>query len=371
MTSPLTIVPGPRRGKVTAPKSKSHEHRLLIAGFLAGDLSRLAPREGDSEDILATKRCLKALSGDSPSPVLDCGESGSTRRFLSPVAAALGKRPVFRTAGRLAERPQADYGVLNPGSFILDGGVSSQFVTGLLFALPLLDGDSSIRFSTPLESRGYVDMTLRVIAQAGIGITESDGGYDIPGGQKYRPCPGLAVEGDWSGAAFWYVMNTLGGDVEVSGLDENSAQPDKAVRGILRAVEGVRCGGRVEVDVSECPDLFPALCVAAGAMGGEVVFAGTKRLRYKESDRVAAMAGVLRGFGVETEQCGDAFTVHGTRGLFKGCEISTEGDHRVAMAAAVGAACSSGPVTLDDAACAAKSYPAFFGEFMEMEIITL
>ena len=140
----ITIEPGARRGSVAAPRSKSHEHRLLIADFLAGDYSRLAPAEGDADDILATKRCLLALAGDDTAPFLDCGESGSTRRFLAPIAAALGKKPVFKTAGRLADRPQMDYDDLQPGEFKLAGDVSSQFVTGLLFALPCGWGDVRI-----------------------------------------------------------------------------------------------------------------------------------------------------------------------------------------------------------------------------------
>ena len=178
----ITIEPGARRGSVAAPRSKSHEHRLLLADFLAGDYSRLAPAEGDADDIQATKRCLLALAGDDTAPFLDCGESGSTRRFLAPIAAALGKRPVFQTAGRLADRPQMDYDDLQPGEFKLAGDVSSQFVTGLLFALPLLKGDSFIRFTSPLESKGYVEMTRRVLVGAGVFIGVRDDGYDIPGG---------------------------------------------------------------------------------------------------------------------------------------------------------------------------------------------
>lgn len=363
----LVIEPGRRRGRVEAPRSKSHEHRLLIADFLAGDYSRLAPREGDADDIQATKRCLLALTGDDTAPFLDCGESGSTRRFLAPIAAALGKKPVFKTAGRLADRPQMDYDDLQPGEFKLAGDVSSQFVTGLLFALPLLKGDSFIRFTAPLESKGYVEMTRRVLVGAGIFIGVRDDGYDVPGGQTYHAQPDVAVEGDWSGAAFWFAMNALGSDIKVSGLDAKSVQPDRVVQDHLQRISTAWNGERVFVDVSECPDLFPALSVVAAASPGETVFTGTRRLRLKESDRTATMEDVLKRFGAEVENRENEFSVRGSEEPFRGGEIETGGDHRIAMAAAVGATHADGPVELDDAACAAKSYPSFFADFERLE----
>ena len=359
----ITLKEGRRRGQVVAPRSKSHEHRLLIADFLAGDYARLAPAEGDSDDILATKRCLAELATDNPAPLLDCGESGSTRRFLAPVAAALGRRPVYKMSGRLAERPQMSYDDLRPGRFELEGNVSSQFVTGLLFALPLLDGDSSIFFSSPLQSKDYVEMTRRVLIGAGIYIGVREDGFDIPGGQTYLPQPEAQVEGDWSGAAFWYGMNALGSEIMVSGLSRDSLQPDKAVVELARRIATAWSGEKVGVDVSGCPDIFPVLSVVAGASPGETLFTGTRRLRIKESDRVEAMAEALKGFGVETSAEDNSFTVRGLGGPLRGGSFASYSDHRIAMAVAVGATVADGPVEIDDADCTAKSYPSFFKTF--------
>lgn len=350
----LRLDPGPRRGTVTAPPSKSHEHRLLVANFLAGERTCLADAPGDAADILATKRCLRALATDTPEPILDCGESGSTLRFLAPVAAALGKTPRFVRSGRLAERPFREYRSLEPGEYELPGDVSSQFVTGLLFALPLLCGDSRIRFSSPLESRGYVDMTRDVLAKAGIVVKETeDGGYVVPGRQNYREQP-MEVEGDWSGAAFWCGMNALGSQISVEGLRPDSAQPDRVIADLLQESPD-------EIDVSQCPDIFPVLAMVAAGKAGQTVFRGIRRLRLKECDRVAAMVDVLGRFGVGAEAREETFTVEGTDSRFRGGgEFTAFGDHRIAMTVAVGATRADGPVFLDDPNCVKKSYPGFF-----------
>jgi len=352
------VMPGLRRGAVVAPPSKSHAHRLLIANFLAGERTCMEDAAGDSADVLATKRCLRALAEPTATPVLDCGESGSTLRFLAPVAAALGKIPTFKCAGRLAERPFKPYPKLESGLHDLAGNVSSQFVTGLLFALPLVKGDSQIRFTSLLESRGYVDMTLAVVRAAGIEVVEVADGFDIPGGQVFKS-QSAQVEGDWSGAAFWLAMNALGSDVKVSGLNDDSVQPDRAIRELLSDFPH-------EIDVSQCPDIFPVLTVVAAAQPSEMRFVGIRRLRLKECDRVAAMADVLGRFGVKVDVSDEAFSVHGTDAPFKGGAFVSYGDHRIAMSVAVGATRAAGPVALDDISCAAKSYPSFFDEFLAM-----
>ncbi len=353
----MKLYPGKRRGAVKAPVSKSHLHRLLIAAFLHDPKRVFEADPSDSADIAATKRCLNAMAqaGDNRSPILDCGESGSTLRFLAPVAAALGFRPEFKKAGRLGSRPMIEYAKLEPGVHELAGNVSSQYVTGLLFALPVLKGLSEIRFSSPLESRGYVDMTLKVVRSAGIEVEETaEGGFLVPGGQRFGEVDVSKPEGDWSGAAFWLGMDKLGSEVSVSGLDADSAQPDKAITELL---------GREQIDVSGCPDIFPVLSVVAGALPQTTLFTGTRRLKLKESDRTAAMTDVLARFGTETRMTEDTFTVYGKSAPFRPGAFTSYGDHRIAMSIAVGATIAGGPVELDNADCAAKSYPGFFQLF--------
>jgi len=317
---------------------------------------------------VATKRCLSALeaaiSDASPSraPILDCGESGSTLRFLAPIAAALGLQPEFVRRGRLAERPFRRYDTLAAGLHTLPGDVSSQFVTGLLFALPLLKDDSQIRFSSPLESRGYVDMTVRVIRDAGVRVREVSDGFDVAGGQRFRP-QSTVVEGDWSGAAFWLAMNALGSRVEVTNLNRESVQPDRAVVELLARIVGASASPVVDVDVAQCPDIFPVLTVVAAAMPHRTRFSGIRRLRLKECDRVAAMADVLARFGREAVVTDGVFEVGGGGLPFCGGEFTAHGDHRIAMSVAVGATVAAGEVGIDDCACADKSYPGFFEKF--------
>ena len=353
----MLIAPGLRMGAAEVPRSKSHLHRLLIADFLAGDRRRLADDPDDSDDIRATKRCLRALDTDATDVTLDCGESGSTLRFLAPVAAALGKRASFQKAGRLAARPMLAYPEIRSGLHELAGDVSSQFVTGLLFALPLLAGDSRIRFTSPLESRGYVDLTLAVVRGAGVVVRETaDGGFDIPGGQRFAPQPTVAAERDWSGAAFWLAANAIGNRIDVAGMNPASMQPDRAIVGALAQLGGT-------IDVAQFPDSFPVLTVAAACRPQTTAFTGIRRLRIKESDRVAAMADVLARFGVRTESAENRFAVHGTDGPLAGGAFASFGDHRIAMSIAIGATRAKGAVEIDNAACAAKSYPRFFDIF--------
>ena len=391
----VTISPGRLAGKVAVPGSKSMAHRGLIAAALADGPSRIQ-NATPSGDIEATVRCLTALGAEirregedlEVTPlhrrwreriVLPCGESGSTLRFLLPVAAALGAPARFTGEGRLPERPLGPLGEtlirggaelsgfqlplelagrLRPGEYRLPGDVSSQYVTGLLLALPLLEGDSSIRLTTPLESAGYVRMTLQVLAQFGIQVSPEEGGWRILGNQIYRAAD-FEVEGDYSAAALFLTANAIGSQVECLGLREDSTQGDRAIPRHLETIQSLG-GGRVEIDLSQCPDLAPALAVAAAYADGETALTHAGRLRLKESDLLAALSTVLTQMGAEVEEGPETLTIQGKPALDGGVTIEPFGDHRIAMAASIAALGAKAPVTIQNAQCVGKSYPQFF-----------
>lgn len=375
----VRIDPARLRGRVTPPPSKSQAHRAVLARALAGGGTIRNPAE--SQDLDATRRCAAALrDGTDGLPLLDCGESGSTLRFLIPIALALRGGGRFTGRGRLMERPQKPYfdifdekgvryetkdgvltvrGRLRPGVYRLPGNVSSQFVTGLLYALPLLDGDSEIRLTTPLESRGYVVMTLETLKQFGILAENRDfSRFLIPGGQRYRPCD-VTVEADWSQAAFWYAARVLGHEVEPEGLNPASAQGDRVVLGHYRTLTAP---GTVEIDVSGCPDLLPPLAAMAALRRGTVRFGGAARLRLKESDRLRAVREELEKFGAAAEEGPDSLTVYGASSL-RAAALDAHNDHRIAMMDAVLATRAGGPCTLRGAESVAKSYPGFWDDY--------
>ena len=389
----MTIFPGLLQGSVTAPPSKSHAHRLLIAAALSMGETRIrCPAE--NADISATVRCLNALGvsvrrekedfvvrGGTFAPeetILPCGESGSTLRFLLPLCAALEQPVVFTGEGRLPQRPNGPLidvmqangarvsgdglplrmeGGLRPGYYALPGNVSSQYFTGLLFALPLLSGVSVLRWITPLESRPYVDLTLSVLREFGVEIEEIDNGFRIPGRQRYTT-PGRAeVEGDWSAAAFWLGACCLESRVEVQGLNPCSAQGDKAMLDLISHL------GR-EICVSDVPDLMPILSAVAALTPGETRITGAARLRIKESDRIASMAQTILALGGEAEERPDGLIIRGQK--LRGGTVDGLNDHRVVMSAAIAATRCQGPVTILGAQAADKSYPGFFDEFVRL-----
>ncbi len=376
----LTITPTRLSGTVTPPPSKSQAHRLLLCAALAGGESRIE-NLADSQDIQATRRCMAELKTERNSlPRFDCGESGSTLRFLIPIALALRGGGVFTGHGRLMERPQKPYfdifdekgvryeqrdgvltvqGKLPPGVYRLPGNVSSQFVTGLLYALPLLEGDSELVLTTPLESRGYVDMTLEALARFGIHGTERENGFLIPGRQKY--CPAQAsVEADWSQAAFWLAAAALGNPVQPVGLEEDSSQGDRVIGDYYVPL----CRpGDVDIDLSQCPDLAPPLAVMAAVRCGTTRLVNAGRLRLKESDRLASITQVLRALGADVEEGPDFLMIQGRDALAGGCTVDCCNDHRIAMMAAIAAARCESPVTLTGAECVAKSYPDFWAHY--------
>lgn len=392
----VTITPRPLLGTITAVPSKSQAHRLLICAALAGEPTDLRCA-ALSRDILATADCLRALGArvnrtlegfsvvPGPRPgraEADCGESGSTLRFLLPVAGALGVDTTFFLHGRLPQRPLSPLweemkrmgarlsrptgdtvrcqGALQPGAYTLAGDVSSQFISGLLFALPGLPGDSEIRLTGSIQSKPYLDMTLGALRTFGIEILEEDRGYWIPGNQRFRSPGALAVEGDWSNGAFWLTAKALGSELRVTGLDPNSSQGDRAAEALLLQI--LTRGG--DIDVSQIPDLVPTLAVAAALGGGVTRFVGAGRLRIKESDRIASVSAMVRSLGGRTEEGPDSLTVYPT-GL-RGGTVSAENDHRIAMAAAVASTVCREPVTILGAEAVEKSYPAFWQDFRSL-----
>lgn len=380
----ITITPHKLSGPITPPPSKSQAHRAIIAAALAEGESRIG-NLARSQDILATQSCMAALKAPGTGlPALDCGESGSTLRFLIPVALVLRGGGVFSGRGRLMERPQEPYfqifqekgvsygqkegtltvsGTLTPGRYPLRGDVSSQFITGLLYALPLLEGDSDIMLTTPLESKGYVDMTLDVLARFGIGVEDRDGqSFHIPGGQKYR-ARSFTVEADWSQAGFWYAANGLGGSVKILGMDAASKQGDK----IIAPYYVKLCGpGEAVLDVSQCPDLVPALAVQAALRAGETTqIVNAARLRIKESDRLDTVTTELSKLGAKVAQTPDALVIEGVDRLTGG-EVDSHNDHRIAMMLAVAATRAAGPVTIRGAESVNKSYPNFWEDYKSL-----
>ena len=410
----MRITPGKLTGRIDPViASKSWTHRALIAAALSGEpttLNNIAP----SADARATCHCLEAMGctirqrGEGlaiqPGPaakegLLDCGESGTTLRFLLPVAAVLGIRAEFTGRGKLAERPlsplyeemaahgmklspQGQFplrmeGKLTSGDYTLAGNVSSQFFSGLLFALPLADGDSRIRIEGELESAPYVNMTIKALNAFGIRIDREEDGFRIPGNQTYHSPGSLTVEGDWSGAAFWLAAGALSEQgVTCCGLNPESAQGDRAILGLLRGfgakTEETAGGIRVskgslkgmEINAADIPDLVPILAVTAAFAEGETVIHHIARLRLKESDRVESVLALIRGLGGRAEATKHEMTIYG--GGLTGGTADAFRDHRIAMAAAVAGSAAPEPVEIVGAEAVVKSYPGFFEVFRSL-----
>nr|WP_325245141.1 3-phosphoshikimate 1-carboxyvinyltransferase [uncultured Oscillibacter sp.] len=392
----VRITPKKLSGTVTPPPSKSQAHRLLIAATLGTGVSTVRG-VAMSQDVEATLRCLTALGGHwketAPGtleitgiggrrctgedlPRLDCGESGSTLRFLIPIALAVAGGGVFTGHGRLMERPQGPYfdlfrekgiffeqrdgvltvrGKLTPGEYRLPGNVSSQFFTGLLFALPLLESPSTIVPTTAVESWDYICMTLDALAGAGVAVPEPRrGGAFSISPHPYRSFD-RRVEADWSQAGFWYAAIALGSQVELEGLNAFSVQGDMAVvPNFLRLTHP----GDLDIDVSGIPDLLPPLAVMAAVRSGTTRFVNAARLRMKESDRLSTVCAMLEALGGTCQEGPDSLTVTG--GTLTGGTVDGANDHRIVMAAAIAATACAGPVTILGAECVKKSYPDFW-----------
>lgn len=411
------ITPGARGGAITAPASKSQAHRLLICAAL-GNRECEIRCDGVSADIAATARCMAALGAQiarmddgrfsvrpiiSPRQgecVLPCGESGSTLRFLLPVVGALGARAVFKMEGRLPERPLAPLdgvlaghgmtltragntlhcaGRLSPGEYKIAGDVSSQYISGLLMALPLLGGESRLEITGRLESAGYVAMTEDALALSGARIEKCGAEYIIHGSQRFSLPPTLTVEADWSNAAFFLCMGALSEKgVTVRGLNARSAQGDRAALELLsrfgaeikaddEKISVRRCVLRgIDIDAAPIPDLIPVMGVIAALAEGETRIYNAARLRIKESDRLESTAALIRAVGGEVEALSDGLVIRGRPSL-SGGRADVYGDHRIAMAAAVAACGCTGSVEINNDACVAKSYPRFWEDFSSLE----
>lgn len=387
----FTIFPRKLSGTVTAIPSKSQAHRMLIcAAFADRPTPLLCPET--NRDIEATAQCLRALGAEithtregylvSPvkalpkEAVLPCQDSGSTLRFLLPVAGALGVDTTFCLEGRLPERPLSPLweeltrmgcrlsrptadtirctGKLNPGRYTIDGSVSSQFITGLLLAAALIPGECQIELTGTIESKPYITMTQRAMALFGCETKD----FIVQGGQGFRSPGTVTVEGDWSGGAFFLGAKALGSDLTVENLDPDSPQGDRAILTLLPALER-----NVTISAAQIPDLIPILAVVAACKKG-AVFTDIRRLRLKESDRVASIISLLTALGGKAEADENTLTVYGT-GLTGGT-VASENDHRIAMAAAIAATACKNPVTILGAECSAKSYPQFWGEYARL-----
>lgn len=392
MTS-VCIRPCSLSGIVEVPASKSLLHRGLVCAALASDLSLcVLPSEDDlSDDIRATLACMRdmlAAEADTEPLGLFCGESGTTLRLLVPVLAALGIEATIDGAGRLPFRPLAEYhaafaghgttlefpgpgkflplvlhGRLTPGRFVIPGDISSQYISGLLLALPMLDGNSDIVLTSPLESAPYVDMTLDVMRHFGVAATRTATGFHVPGRQTYHATTPYAAEADFSQAAFWQLANFLGHDVAVSNLPSRTSQGDSAFASMLDCLTGDNDRDPRVFDVSQTPDLVPALAAAAAAARGETRLINAARLRLKESDRLAATEAMLCAFGVTAQALPDGLVVQGACGRLRGGAVNGCRDHRIVMAAAMLATRAEGETTITSANAVAKSYPDFFNDF--------
>jgi len=411
----IVITRGCTGGCIDAIPAKAAAHRAFIAAALSG--RRVKIRLGNTElsqDIAATLRCLEALGArivelgggvweTSPAPlptepVLDCGESGSTLRFLLPVAAALGVGARFIGRGRLPERPLADLigtlkehgiefsgdklpfsirGKLSGGRFELPGNVSSQYISGLLFALQAGGLPGEIALTTRLESSRYVDMTAAALRNFGAQIEQTSETWRVAARTEKTAPQEIAVEGDWSNAAAFLVCGALSGKVIVTGLDANSLQPDRAIADILRrfgapvTIDGDRVSAApgtlraATVDVAETPDLLPVLAVLAAAAEGTSRLVNAARLRLKESDRLRSTAQLLTDLGAKVTELPDALEITGGLRL-RGGQVDSCNDHRLVMAAAAAANLGALPLTIHGAEAINKSQPGFFSDYAKL-----
>lgn len=414
----VVISPTALRGRVTIPPSKSLGHRGIISAALSKGISNISNVQY-SKDIIATLEIMKMLGakiekkdnslvidgtdifscGDKEI-TLQCNESGSTIRFLIPVALVREGQYVFQGKGKLVSRPLTSYyeifdekgieytttegglplkvkGKLSSGIYKLRGDISSQFITGLLFALPLVEGDSEIVVTTELESKGYVDLTLDTLKSFGIEIENQDYKiFKIKGNQQYLPRD-YYIEGDYSQGAFFLVAGAIGNDIKCKGLRKDSLQGDMAILDILKDMgcnfeetdEYVKAlpskTKGIDIDVSQCPDLVPILAVLASMSEGETRILNAKRLRIKECDRLNVTAVELNKIGADITELEDSLIIRGVK-EFKGGEVDSHNDHRIVMALSIAATRAKGDIIINNPMAIEKSYPNFFEDYKNL-----
>lgn len=414
----VMINPSKLEGEIMIPSSKSVCHRAVICAGLSEGVSNIH-NVAFSQDVEATCGAISSLGVDialdrraskikvkgtgnlkPKNTNIDCSESGSTLRFLIPIAATTGEEVTFDGIGRLVERPLEDYyrifdeqeihyknidgklpltidGKLKAGLYRIKGNVSSQFISGLLFALPLLDGDSKIIVTTELESKPYVDLTIDALKKLSVHIENHNyKEFIIKGNQKYRAVD-HNVEGDFSQAAFWLVAGTLGANVVCDGMNMNSLQGDKVILDIIKSMGGNVSveGGKAKalpcktkgtiIDASQCPDLVPVITVLAALSEGTTEIKNASRLRFKESDRLSAITCELNKIGADIQEKEDGLIIRGKDSL-KGGTVNSWSDHRIAMSLAVASLKCKEPIIIKDALCVRKSYPGFWKHFRKL-----
>ncbi len=399
----IKIIPKKLMGDVKIPPSKSMAHRSIICAALAKGVSEISNIDF-SNDIIATIKAMESLGakftkstdklivdGSSTFSLkdifIDCNESGSTLRFLVPISIVkenkvnvvgtgfLGKRPI-NTFYDIFDRQGIKYshkegildlnieGQLKPDIFRVEGNISSQFISGLMFALPLLDGDSIIEITTHLESKSYLDLTLSMLKTFGIEVVNEDyKRFIIKGNQEYQ-VHNYEVEGDYSQGAFFYCANFIGNDINIVGLDENSLQGDKQCVDIIEEflAENEK---DVTIDANNCPDIIPVVTVAASFRKGRTTIINAGRLRIKECDRLNAIATEINKLGGKVIELEDSLIIDGVES-FTGGNVSSYDDHRIAMSLAIASSRCTNELIIDNKKCVAKSYPSFWEDFKEL-----
>mgnify|MGYP001057312467 CR=1 FL=1 len=412
--STALITPKKLSGTIVAPPSKSYTHRAIICALLSRGICEIYPVE-ISNDVMATINAARTLgvfaSLVSERLIIDaraaffkdhitinCGESGSTLRFLIPIVSAFGLSAKFEGTSTLSSRPMDVFaeilpkfgvecrysgilpfsisGRLQPGKFLISQDISSQFVTGLLFALPLLPGDSEIILATPCGSSGYVDMTVKTMEDFGVTVSRTEQGFKIPGNQRYC-ARNYAVEGDWSQAAFFLAAGAIGDPVTVRGVNPNSLQGDRIIANLLERMGAKVSYGEDEVTVlpeklvggnifaERIPDLVPILAVLGACAEGSTQIFGASRLKFKESNRLKSLYDGLKNLGVDVTETDDGLLIQGQRS-FANAKINGFNDHRIVMAFSVAAILAQEKVCISDAESISKSYPSFFEDYNKL-----